>query len=366
MRRRKSKNHQVLSNLTIWFWALILVLVAVGSVWGMLYFFGNDPKGSTRLEAIRIASTVVVGTGGAAALLLAARRQRFSELDGTERRITELQTKAAEQLGHEKAAVRLAGLHSLERLANDHPSHRQTIVDIICAYLRMPFTPPPDRLPARPIAGNLRNRREPAWQRRSFETSVSNSLIEERFQEQQVRQTAQRILQAHLTPNRRWKKSWPRNPYFWKDIRLDLSGATLENLDLARCEITSGLFNGCHFIGRRTCFSFACVRGGMLFRGAKFSANKTNFSFVRFHGAVTAFDHASFDGTTDFRYAWIASAAFRNTSFAVEPELEGARFGVKEREHALAPPLVVRARAEGGYELTEKCYGQLWDFFEEP
>ncbi|MGW3467301.1 hypothetical protein ACWDKQ_02225 [Saccharopolyspora sp. NPDC000995] len=139
-------------------------MVALGSLWGMLHYFGNDdPASKNRLEAIRIASTIVVGTGGAAALLLAARRQRFTELDGTERRITELQTKAADQLGREAAAVRLAGPHSLERLAHDHPSHRQTIADIICAYLRMPFDPPAGGPQRRLIAGSLRQRREPAW-----------------------------------------------------------------------------------------------------------------------------------------------------------------------------------------------------------
>ncbi|MDP9866447.1 hypothetical protein J2S55_005713 [Streptosporangium brasiliense] len=38
--------------------------------------------------------------------------------------------------------MRLAGLYALERLAQDNPGHRQTIVNVICAYLRMPYTPP--------------------------------------------------------------------------------------------------------------------------------------------------------------------------------------------------------------------------------
>ena len=49
------------------------------------------------------AGTLVIGTGGAVALLLTARRQRYTELalvhtdrDATERRITELYTKAAD------------------------------------------------------------------------------------------------------------------------------------------------------------------------------------------------------------------------------------------------------------------------------
>src|SRR5262249_33582048 len=53
----------------------------------------------------------------------------------------ELYTKAVEQLGSDKAPVRLGGLYALERLAQDNSAHRQTIVNVICAYLRMPFSP---------------------------------------------------------------------------------------------------------------------------------------------------------------------------------------------------------------------------------
>ena len=44
---------------------------------------------------------------------------------------------AASQIGHDKAAVRLAGVYALARLADDWPDQRQTCVDVLCAYLRM-------------------------------------------------------------------------------------------------------------------------------------------------------------------------------------------------------------------------------------
>jgi hypothetical protein len=71
----------------------------------------------------------VIGTGGAMALLPTARRQRYTELtlvrtdrDATERRITELYTKAAELLGSGQVSVRMAGLYALERLAHRRAS----------------------------------------------------------------------------------------------------------------------------------------------------------------------------------------------------------------------------------------------------
>jgi len=54
--------------------------------------------------------------------------------------VTDRYTRAVEQLGHEKAPVRLGALYSLEHLAQDNPQYRQTVVDVVCAYLRMPYT----------------------------------------------------------------------------------------------------------------------------------------------------------------------------------------------------------------------------------
>jgi len=63
------------------------------------------------------------------------------ERDAIEWRITDLYGKAVDQLGSDKAPVQLGGLYALERLAQDNPSHRKTVVDVICAYLRMPYAP---------------------------------------------------------------------------------------------------------------------------------------------------------------------------------------------------------------------------------
>jgi hypothetical protein len=63
-----------------------------------------------------------------------------SDADAIER-VTDLYTKAADQLGSEKAPVRLAGMYALERLAQSTPEQRQTIVNVLCAYLRMPYAP---------------------------------------------------------------------------------------------------------------------------------------------------------------------------------------------------------------------------------
>jgi hypothetical protein len=100
---------------------------------------GTD-RTSARLDAVRTGLAAGAGAGAAVGLMLAFRRQHHQEiatvltdLDATERRITELYTKAVEQLGSDKAPVRLGGLYALERLAQDNPAQRQTIVNVICA-----------------------------------------------------------------------------------------------------------------------------------------------------------------------------------------------------------------------------------------
>jgi hypothetical protein len=97
--------------------------------------------------------------------------------------ITELYTKAADQLGSEKAPVRLAGLLTLERLAQNTPEQRQTIVDVICTYLQMPYVPPEDQLPTEDAPAE------------------AHSRYENRRQEQRVRLTAQNILSGICAPS---------------------------------------------------------------------------------------------------------------------------------------------------------------------
>ena len=204
---REQQSAQPLSNRAIVLGA-VFVLVIGAAAWIVLpWRYGG-------LDAIRTASAITVAAGGAAALLLAARRQRSTEetlehqrqtlehqrevalaterhqrdvaqateRDTSEQRITELYTRAVDQLGAEKAPVRLGGLHALERLAQNTPAQRQTIVDVICSYLRMPFASPGDQAPGEDAPED------------------AHSRYEQRRQELQVRLTAQRILSAHLQP----------------------------------------------------------------------------------------------------------------------------------------------------------------------
>jgi membrane protein implicated in regulation of membrane protease activity len=181
-----------------WWWALLgaALALALSAVTTMVLLSIAKNDASLRIEAIKTGLTVGAGTGGAGALLLAFRRQWLSEHvaqdsthDATERRVTELYAKAVEQLGHDKAAVRLGGLYSLERLAQDHHEHRQTVVDVICAYLRMPFEPVSER--AAETFGSTAELDAPGPPPRDTDPGESR-------QELQVRLAAQGLLARHL------------------------------------------------------------------------------------------------------------------------------------------------------------------------
>lgn len=346
----------VLSHRAMAWAAVALIVLGAGLAVGLLVAFGGGGH-SDQLDAIKTAGTIVVGAGGAAALWLTARRQRTSELslnqvraahaatvaDAEARRITDLYGKAADQLGSPQAPARLAGLYALERLAQDNPAQRQTIVDLLCAYLRMPYNPP-QREPAprsaarpsgvpRPLLGTATRQR--ASVRLAPPTPRSGTVAAtatEAEQEYQVRRTAQTILFRHLVYG---TEDEPVDT-FWADISLDLTGAVLGPANLIGCRVVVADFTGATFTGDvwfgRTHFLLSAV-----FTGARFMGG-AGFSRVRFdHDA--RFGRVTFDGyadftDTDFRdsalFDWAdfrSSAVFTGAKFSKEGSFVGARFG---------------------------------------
>jgi uncharacterized protein YjbI with pentapeptide repeats len=93
-----------------------------------------------RLEIAKTALTVVAGMGAVGAILVSYRKQRADEtaqVREQDRLLTDRFTAAAAQLGHERAAVRLAGTHALFRVADDSPRDRDMCLSTLTAYLKM-------------------------------------------------------------------------------------------------------------------------------------------------------------------------------------------------------------------------------------
>jgi hypothetical protein len=297
------------------------------------------------MDAIKTGLSVGAGTGGGFALLIALRRQWLSERqqahreavdqqeqvhsdrvaaatehDAAERRVTDLYLKAADLLGADRAPVRLAGLYALERLAQNNPVHRQTVVNVFCAYLRMPYTPPAES-----------------------SDSDDDGDQAQRREELQVRLTAQRILAEHLRDEayqgQRAEGSIPET--FWPDIRIDLTGAHLIDFFLGYCRVETVGFHDAAFTGEAVfrglhCdlafFQNATFSGHTDFRGAVFT-NSAWFSYSTF-GADVWFHAdefcpgARFGRHASFKHVTFAKGArFDQATFAGSAEFDEARYG---------------------------------------
>ena len=113
----------------------------------------TSPQVIAAIIAASVAFLTLIGT-----LLTAYFSRRATKRDLEEQRkqldktLAEQRTKtlnerfatAAGQLGGDKPpAVRLAGVYAMAGLADDWPENRQTCIDVLCGYLRMPDEPDP-------------------------------------------------------------------------------------------------------------------------------------------------------------------------------------------------------------------------------
>ena len=226
-------------------------------------------KGVPPDEVIRTTLTVMAGFAAVLTGVYAYRKQRVSEGDAKradDEQLTQRYSTAAEKLGHEKAAVRLAGVIAMARLADDWSKQRQQCIDVLCAYLRMP-------------------------------TEQDGDLSE-----RQVRATIVRTIAAHLREDS--ASSWAIHDF-------DFRGAALHDAN----------FSGATFSGKTT-FSGATFTGKFaIFDKATFTGNFTSFSEATFSGKITSFSEATFSGNvTSFTGAKFAgkSTTFYGATFSGE------------------------------------------------
>jgi hypothetical protein len=223
---------------------------------------------------IKICLSVVAGVGAVIALTVAYRKQQHAEAaearaDAADRRedtkvFNERFGSCAEQLGSDKPAIRLAGMYALAQLADDWDGGRQTCIDVLCAYLRMPY----DSEPATDDPGHGAFARE-----------------------QQVRHTGWRLIGDHLRPD--------ATTVSWSGHNFDFTGAVIDGADLHGAVISGGVlrFTGATFSGGKVNFFDATFSGGKVnFFDATFSGGKVNFFDATFSGGEVDFLEATFSG----------------------------------------------------------------------
>ncbi|MFJ9473083.1 hypothetical protein [Streptomyces caniferus] len=259
----------------MWIVAILAILGAAGAGW-LIYRFVVDHLGANASDAIKTTLAILTLAGAVLAGVYAYRKQRIAESDAHRadaNQFADRYTTAAQQLGHDKAAVRLAGVYALARLADDWEKQRQMCINVLCAYLRMPYQTDPD------ATGYKEGDRE-------------------------VRCTVIRLIRDHL-------RLPPLHPHSWQGLHFDFTAATFDCGDFSEAVFSGGnvsfvgaVFSGgtvgfddALFSGARVGFVSAVFSGGIvLFMGAEFSGGEVHFDNAKFSGARVRFDDAVFSG----------------------------------------------------------------------
>ncbi|MET7572518.1 pentapeptide repeat-containing protein [Streptomyces sp. NPDC005492] len=278
---------------SVWIVAPLALLVVGALSFGLYhYVYGllahaaktqNPRKPVNVNDVIKTTVTVLTLTGAVLAGVYAYRKQLLSEGDAHRADASQLAdryTTAAEQLGHDQAAVRLAGVYALARLADDWEEQRQVCIDVLCAYLRMPYEPDP-------------------------------SAPGHKAGERQVRHTIIRVIRDHLRV--------PDTPTSWCACDFDFTGATFDGGDLSGSTFCSTVdFTGATFSGGEVAFGGATFSSGLSFRGATFTAAEVFFGGATFSGGVNFVGATFSSGRVSFVGATFSSGriSFRGGTFS--------------------------------------------------
>ncbi len=232
------------------------------------------------IGVLQLVFASVAGAGALVALVMAYRRQRVAEASSAHDRsrvLNERFTAITAQLGSDQATIRLAGVHAMAGLADDWEENRQTCIDVLCAYLRMPYELDPGD-------------QAPEAEQLAFQAS------------REVRHTVIRIIRNHLNGH---------TNISWRGCDFDFTNVIFDGATFFRVEFGSGGF---------VSFSGAQFRSGVVsFRNASFAGSEVTFTNAVFSGAQVIFDGAEFsDGKIWFSDSGFARGeiSFSGTQFS--------------------------------------------------
>jgi uncharacterized protein YjbI with pentapeptide repeats len=223
----------------------------------------GGPAPQDPLDVIKTTITVAGFVGAVLVGVYGYRKQRLVEGDARRadaEQLAQRYTTAADQLGHDKAAVRLAGVYAMARLADDWDEQRQVCIDVLCAYLRMPYEP-------------------------------DTASEKHREGEREVRHTIIRLIRDHLQD--------PTAPTAWCSRDLDFTNATFDGGDFTGAKFTGDKvsFDHAKFTDGHISFDHAEFASGVVFfGGAEFSRGSVSFDHAKFAGGIAFFECAQFAG----------------------------------------------------------------------
>lgn len=274
---------------------------------------------SQLLDVLKLVLGTVAGVGALFALVMAYRRQRLAEvaddrdqqralLDAQravleqERALLEQQQAqedrtrvfnerfgaASAQLGHDEPAVRLAGAYAMAGLADDWEQGRQTCIDVLCAFLRLPYAPDPGTNPAE-------------GEHLGAHATARAAYLAAR----EVRHTVIRIIGNHL--NGHTDISWRGHDLDFTDVVFD--GGDFRSATFVDAYVS---FRRAHFVDGVVNFGGARFAGTVDFDGAQFVGGRVNFRRALFDTGTADFGHVGFvGGSIDFSLARFSQGTVR-------------------------------------------------------
>ncbi|MFI9811125.1 pentapeptide repeat-containing protein [Saccharothrix variisporea] len=266
-----------------------VLLTAVGAfllVTGMLLVL--DPT-SPKHEVVKSGGLAAGSVVALYALWLNDRRRRMDEkrhdleIERAEhdrsRVADERFARSVELLGHETEQVRVGAMHALAGLARSRPEYTQTVLDVLCAYLRRPFRPDTD-------------------------PKGSDEYTAESERELEVRLTAQRLI-ADLLP--------PDDQGGAELYDLNLTRAYLEYFDLSHRQVGELVVRAA-WLARSNSFHHLVVHGGAWFTDSvsegRLHAHDMVFCDVGWFSRIDCRDRVDFARTRFFGRAKFAGARF--------------------------------------------------------
>lgn len=247
---------------------------------------------------------VLGGIGLFIGIWLTSRRVRATEKTVTvalDSQITERFTKAIEQLGSDKLAVRLGGIYALERIAKDSDKDYWPIMEVLTAY-------------AREIAPSQRENAHPFPRMEGLASNEVESLSNANTQQQPSELAAD--IQALLTVIGRRSKTFGNGEIY----RIDLNEISAIHAWLMEAHLEGALLGGAHLEG--------AFLGGAHLEGAELmgvhleGADLKGVHFEKAHLFEAHLEGAELQGA-HFEGAFLGGTHLEG-AFLCEAHLEGA------------------------------------------
>lgn len=285
-----------LNVLTVLFLAFVLAMGVLAALW---YAFDKphlarpSTVGPSDLSsALKISVGTTASIGAVVALVVALRRQLLGEAEHhrqekasdreQSRLFAERFARASDQLGSEKAAVRLAGIYAMAGLADDWVDGRQVCIDVLSAYLRMPFRPRENPIDYERPHGRVR-----AW-----EHIIADGELCWDSSEAQVRSTVIQVMRDHL---------WSGAATSWHGYSFDFTGAVFEE----------AAFDGMTFRDNDVRFDDCLFMGECGFSEVELIDSRLSFLGAVFGGRV-GFEYSKVNRSELDLYAWFTAATDLN------------------------------------------------------